>query len=193
MNIIEFENEKYPAFQAQGNASQFAISYAKHFCKGIGYDVGFCKEKWKYPGAIGIDLDDSWTVLTQFNSGSLNIEDKYVWQEIGEDVYDKLIGRYLQSTNWNIRYVKFSGDQQEKTEEYSVILNNDGTLNQVRHKIPENRFLPTLNEDEARILARKYIFNKFYLNVSEVEELSYQPSELPNRIDWLFTFKDINN
>ena len=147
----------------------------------------------KYIDDIGIDLDDSWTVLTQFNSGSLNLEDKYVWQEIGEDVYDKLIGRYLQSTNWNIRYVKFSGDQQEKTEEYSVILNNDGTLNQVRHKIPENRLLPTLNEDEARKLARKYIFNKFYLNVSEVEELSFQPSELPNRTDWLFTFKDINN
>ena len=49
MNIIKYENEKYPAFQAEGNASQFALSYAKHFCKGIGYDIGFCKEEWKYP------------------------------------------------------------------------------------------------------------------------------------------------
>ena len=55
MNIITFNNKDYPAFQAEGNASQFAIPFAKHFCKGIGYDIGFCKEEWKFPGAIGID------------------------------------------------------------------------------------------------------------------------------------------
>jgi len=43
-------------FQTIGNASQFSIPFAKHFCKGVGYDIGFCKEEWKYPGAIGIDI-----------------------------------------------------------------------------------------------------------------------------------------
>ncbi len=56
MDLIEFNSKKYPAFQSFGNASQFAIPFAKHFCKGIGYDIGFCKEEWKFPGAIGIDL-----------------------------------------------------------------------------------------------------------------------------------------
>jgi hypothetical protein len=55
MNIIEFKGNTYPHFQAEGNASQFAIPFAKHFCKGKGYDIGFCKEEWKFPGAIGID------------------------------------------------------------------------------------------------------------------------------------------
>lgn len=55
MEIIEYKNNIYPAFQAKGNASQFAIPFAKHFCKGKGYDIGFCKEEWKYPDAIGID------------------------------------------------------------------------------------------------------------------------------------------
>lgn len=55
MNVIEFKNIKYPAFQAEGNASQFAIPFAKHFCSGKGYDIGFSKEEWKLPGAIGID------------------------------------------------------------------------------------------------------------------------------------------
>ena len=58
MNTIEFEGDIYPAFQAIGNASQFAISYAKHFCKGVGYDIGYSKDEWKYPGSIGIDKDD---------------------------------------------------------------------------------------------------------------------------------------
>jgi hypothetical protein len=55
MDIIPFKGVGYPAFQAQGNAAQFALPYAVHFCKGIGYDIGFCKEAWKFPGAIGID------------------------------------------------------------------------------------------------------------------------------------------
>jgi len=56
MQFVEFDGEKYPFFQTIGNASQFSIPYAKHFCSGIGYDIGFCKEEWKLPGAIGIDL-----------------------------------------------------------------------------------------------------------------------------------------
>lgn len=55
MDLISFKGHLYPAFQAKGNASQFAIPFAKHFCKGIGYDIGFAKEEWKLPGAIGID------------------------------------------------------------------------------------------------------------------------------------------
>lgn len=55
MEWIEFKDEKYPLFQSKGNASQFSIPYALHYCKGDGYDIGFCKEEWKYPGARGID------------------------------------------------------------------------------------------------------------------------------------------
>jgi hypothetical protein len=55
MDSISFKGHSYPAFQAQGNAAQFAIPFALHFCKGNGYDIGFSKEEWKLPGAIGID------------------------------------------------------------------------------------------------------------------------------------------
>ena len=56
MELLNFSNEIYPKFQAEGNASQFAIPYAKHFCNGSGYDIGFCKEEWKFPNARGIDF-----------------------------------------------------------------------------------------------------------------------------------------
>jgi hypothetical protein len=55
MDLIKFKNDKYPFFQSMGNASQFSISYALHFCKGSGYDIGYCKDEWKFPNAIGID------------------------------------------------------------------------------------------------------------------------------------------
>ena len=58
METIEFDNEVYPKFQASGNASRFIIPFAREFCKGIGYDIGYCREEWKLEGAIGIDLND---------------------------------------------------------------------------------------------------------------------------------------
>lgn len=50
MELIKFKNKTYPKFQSEGNAAQFAIPYAKHFCKGTGIDVGCNREEWKFPG-----------------------------------------------------------------------------------------------------------------------------------------------
>ena len=56
IEIIKYNNKEYPLHQAIGNAAQFAIPYAKHYCKGVGYDVGCMKEEWAFPGSIPIDL-----------------------------------------------------------------------------------------------------------------------------------------
>lgn len=61
---IEYDGDKYLKFQASGNASQFALPFAKHFCKGFGFDIGYCKEEWKLPGAVGIDHDPTgWNAM----------------------------------------------------------------------------------------------------------------------------------
>ena len=62
MKTIEFNNKKYPHFQAEGNASQFAIPFAKHFCVGEGYDIGCNRAEWSFPGSHPIDLifQDPW-------------------------------------------------------------------------------------------------------------------------------------
>ena len=56
MQLINYNNQQYPLFQSQGNASQFAIPFAKHFCKGVGFDIGCMKKEWSYPGSIPIDI-----------------------------------------------------------------------------------------------------------------------------------------
>ena len=76
MEFVYFQNNKYPLFQSLGNASQFSIPYAKHYCKGIGYDIGFCKEEWKFPDAIGIDL----SLDDEFHANNLpDIEVDYIY------------------------------------------------------------------------------------------------------------------
>ena len=57
IETIKYKNEEYPLHQAIGNAAQFAIPFAKYYCKGIGYDVGCMKKEWAFPDSIPIDLD----------------------------------------------------------------------------------------------------------------------------------------
>jgi predicted SAM-dependent methyltransferase len=72
IETITFKEKKYPLFQSQGYAAQFAIPFAKHICRGEGYDIGCNREEWKLPGARGIDLC--------FNDGyhATNLPDKEV-------------------------------------------------------------------------------------------------------------------
>jgi len=56
MELIKYKGEIYPKFQEEGNAAQYAIPFAKQFCKGYGFDIG-CKYKdWSLPNSIPIDL-----------------------------------------------------------------------------------------------------------------------------------------
>ena len=56
IDTISFKGREYPKFQAEGNAAQFVIPFAKYFCKGEGYDIGCNREEWKFPGSRPIDI-----------------------------------------------------------------------------------------------------------------------------------------
>ena len=56
IELINYKGKNYPQFQREGNASQFAIPYAKHFCKGNGVDIGCKSILWSFPGAEPIDI-----------------------------------------------------------------------------------------------------------------------------------------
>lgn len=56
ISTIQFNENLYPAFQAQGYAAQFAIPFALHVCKGVGYDIGCKNREWSFPDSIMIDI-----------------------------------------------------------------------------------------------------------------------------------------
>lgn len=55
IKTIKHLNKEYPEFQINGGASRFCRPFALEVCEGEGYDIGFGKEEWKFPGAVGID------------------------------------------------------------------------------------------------------------------------------------------
>ena len=55
IKTIPFQEDIYPFFQAEHNAAQYAMPFAKKVCKGFGLDIGAGKREWMFPGAIPID------------------------------------------------------------------------------------------------------------------------------------------
>ena len=58
IETVTFEGVQYPILQAQGNMTQYAAPFAKKFCEGKGYDIGYKQEKWIFENSIGIDSKD---------------------------------------------------------------------------------------------------------------------------------------
>lgn len=60
IKTIYHKDKEYPLFQAEGFAAKFAFPFAKEVCIGTGFDIGYSKEEWKLPGAIGVEpsIDD---------------------------------------------------------------------------------------------------------------------------------------
>lgn len=56
IEIVTFEGENYPIHQTYGNGTQFALPYAKYYCKGVGYDIGCKNKEWAFPNSIPIDI-----------------------------------------------------------------------------------------------------------------------------------------
>lgn len=51
--VFEYRGQMYPEYLKHGNACQHIAATAKHFCVGVGLDVG--AGKWPLPGARPID------------------------------------------------------------------------------------------------------------------------------------------
>ena len=55
LNFITHNGTQYPEHEAIGGASLWIRPLAQYYCSGVGLDVGYSKEKWMLPGAIGIE------------------------------------------------------------------------------------------------------------------------------------------
>ena len=63
VDTLEYKGERYPAYQATGNAARFVLPFAREVCRGEGFDVGCGRREWAFPLAIPVDLSlgENWT------------------------------------------------------------------------------------------------------------------------------------
>ncbi len=137
----------------------------------------------------GIELPDSWKLLATVKA-PLNQDDRFVWQNGDKDSYKALIGTYLDTPYWRVRFAQFEGDVAERAEEYQLFISKENEVFRLIHKLPEAREGVTLTEQQARDIAYSVLTEKYQLGSAELEEISAVPYKRPNRKDWKFIFQD---
>lgn len=72
LDFIEFNGVLYPSHESIGGASRWIMPMALYYCKCEGLDVGYSKEAWKMPGAIGIEPEK----FPEYDAMNLPVNDK---------------------------------------------------------------------------------------------------------------------
>jgi hypothetical protein len=140
----------------------------------------------------GVELEPEWRELSRVDA-PLGLQDRFVWQEGGREAYEELLGQYLPIPRRIIRYARFEGDVAERAEEYRVYIRPDGTAQRLTHRLPEDTPGVELSEEEGRTIALNTVMDRYGLTADEIEEVSADSAQLPQRRDWTFVFKDPEN
>jgi hypothetical protein len=137
----------------------------------------------------GIELETEWRELSMVDA-PVGLQDRFVWEEGGPDAYRDLLGRYLAIPRRIVRYARFEGDVAERAEEYRVFVGPDGEVQRVSHQLAEGTPGVELEEEEARAIALETVLQEYGLASDVLEEVAADPSQLPERRDWSFVFKN---
>jgi len=135
----------------------------------------------------GVSLGSEWVPLFSVTAGR-TLSHQFVWQEGSEEEYGELVGAFLSSPGWRVRFVSFEVAPEERAESYSVSLFASGRAPSVSHVLPEGRPGKTLTEEEARVLALMALKDQLEAISGTVREISAEESVRPDRTDWTFTF-----
>ncbi|MFT6765776.1 MAG: hypothetical protein ACJAZS_000668 [Alteromonas naphthalenivorans] len=143
------------------------------------------------------NADTHWTVLAQPDTGTTpqqmrnyTYNHKFMWQTQSKEMYKNLLGTYLSTVHWKIRFSHFEGDITERAEEYICFVNTHEKVYRTLHVLPEAQEGKSLSEGQARNIALDTIKKQFELDTQQLKEISAIDSKKPHRKDWNFIFQD---
>jgi hypothetical protein len=139
----------------------------------------------------GVQLDSRWRVLPTPDDGSGGAHE-FVGRTAGNDRRTALAGTYLPRPRWVVRVVSFEGDVADRAEEWRVAISGTGEVRSIQHTLPQERPGASLDEEQARRLAREALRRRTDLDAAsgQAREVSARAARLPARVDWTFTFAD---
>lgn len=140
----------------------------------------------------GVELGPEWQVYAEVLNQPTEV-DRYVWQEAGEELYKKWLGKLIPSARWRVRFVKFTGDVAARAEEYNLYVKDKAEVYSFSHSLPEDREGAVLEEETARMIALTALQQQFKVSSTGWKEISALPEKLPARRDWKFVFIDTLN
>ena len=135
----------------------------------------------------GVSLGADWIPLFSV-AAERSLAHQFVWREGSEEEYQELVGDFLNSPSWRVRFVSFEVPPEDRAESYTVSLLAEGRTPRVSHVLPEGRPGETLTEEEARVLALRALEDQLGTTPAAVREISAEEAVRPDRTDWTFTF-----
>ncbi|UCG27339.1 MAG: CPBP family intramembrane metalloprotease, partial [Bacteroidales bacterium] len=135
---------------------------------------------------------EEWRILTGITD-QVSLQHRFIWLEGGRDNYEEYLGTFLNPPSWLVRLVKTTGEVEERTEEYSSVVDVEGNVLNVYHRIPEKREGAVLEQEEAQSLTDSVLLDIFKMERNDLKEISVTPEQLENRRNWTFVYADTLN
>lgn len=130
---------------------------------------------------------DAWRVLADFTTVTGGGQ-QWVFEEYGAEVHRGLLGTWIPSPHWQVRFVAFEGPAEDRAEEFAVAVGGDGVVTGFRHTLPEGREGPSLDEAAARAVALEALVARGH-DPAAFDEVAADQSARPARLDWTFGFR----
>ncbi len=137
--------------------------------------------------ARGVTLGPEWTPLYSIST-ERPPSHRFVWEKGSEEEYRSLVGTFLNTPGWRIRFLGFELPPEERAETYTIGFYDTGLSPRISHGLPEERAGANLSEGEARVLALEAADFQLGFRSGELREVSADETALPNRTDWTFIF-----
>lgn len=137
----------------------------------------------------GAKLEGEWHSTVMTHSGWRQPMD-FVWRETDKQTFTSLVGSYLDKPLWQITWRKFDGPVEERSEEWRVYLEADGSLHEVMHILPEGRAGAKLSREQATTKALSWIVAHQWGDANQLEEKSVEETVRPARSDWVIKYID---
>jgi hypothetical protein len=138
----------------------------------------------------------NWRITTKAESDVIK-EPKYnthtfVWRTQTKEIYQKLLGSYLSSNHWKVRFAAFDGDITQRSEEYTLFIDNQNKVFRIKETVPEDKSGASLLQAEARGIALETVHKEFNISLDTLKEISAIDTKRPKRKDWEFVFQDMS-
>ena len=114
----------------------------------------------------------------------------FIWEELGSDAFSDLLGSYVLAPRWKVRFAKFDGEVETRVREVVVSVDFEGSPIRFYNKFPESEVGASLTQSDAKIIADQALRDHFNLSTSMVSLVSAVESQKPERLDWIFTYKE---
>jgi len=145
-------------------------------------------------GERGVHLGPEWQRLSTLRGagedGTAWTMHKFVWREAGPAAYRALVGGPLAPPVWEVRFARFTGDVDERAEEWRVTIGPGGEIRTVRHTVPESRPGATLARDAAQAVAEQTLRARYGVDPQALRLVAAEETKRPARMDWTFTWAD---